>query len=122
MAKKRSAKTGARAVAATEAVRQHTAALREHASALVAAAAASKAVTRQHIIAVLAKQWSVQPQDISEKEPISDYLTGGPGYLVSYRHILNSLFPGLQLTPSDMRNIKKVKDLVDVIQRGLAKS
>jgi len=105
----------------TAAIRQHIDALRDHASALFVAAAASRATTGQQIISVLAHQWGVSPQDISEAEPISDYLTGGPGYLVNYRNVLNSLFPGLQLTPGDMRGIKKVKDMVDVIQRGLAK-
>ena len=95
-------------------------ALHAHADSLNAAAKVTTALTRQQIIKVLAERWGVPANDVDEKEPITDYITGGPGAITAYYQVLNSLFSGLHLRPRDMAGIIKVGDMVDVILRGLS--
>jgi hypothetical protein len=123
--KKKARKTGS-SVRLDRARERNAAALDSHSDALMVAARATVALSRKQILAVLAQHWVPQrPGDVLETDPLSNYLTGSPGYIANYYTVLNSLFAGLNLTRSDMTGLSpssKVSNMIDVIARGLSRS
>lgn len=118
---RRSLEGHSRAIASHgKALAENKDALDAHTGVLRAAVRAKTAATREDIRKVLAQIWGVvNPNDVKDVEPLTDYITGGPAAILDFANTLNSRFPGLHLTPGQMRGVTKVGALIDLILHNL---
>jgi len=104
----------------TKAMKAHESALDAHTESLFVSAAVTKAVSREGIRRVLAGIFGVvNPNDVKDSEPLTDYIAGGPAAIIDFGNTLNSRFAGLHLTPADMKGVTKVGRLIDLILKKL---
>jgi hypothetical protein len=102
------------------ALRANISALQAHTKAIRTSVALSMGLNRIGVRKILAKIWSVPSYiDVDEKEPLSDYITGGPQAIMDFADTLNANIPGLQLSPGNLKGVKNVSTLINVILKHL---
>jgi hypothetical protein len=102
------------------AIGENVSALQAHTKSLQTAAVITNKLNRIGVRKILAEIWGVPSyKDVDEKEPLSDYITGGPQAIMDFGDTLNEHFPGLHLSPGDLKNVKTVGTLINVILKHL---